>query len=170
MPARKLAKRYTSRYEEVKREVCQSTRIANRLSLDHTTDIFLLYIGLCSRTIGWPTIGAHTYRLDQRLTRPWYFRLSTFERSCNSDLPRVPIASAWMIAFICLRANICDWSTAMPLKFYSFRNGRERIGAGILRTIIAWRNVTMEVIGRLMVIGSRNPYWTIKFKPHYDGP
>lgn len=104
----------------------------------------------------------HLYnRLDQRLTRPWYFRLSTFERSCNSDLPRVPIASTWMIGFICLRAYVMriyeiDRMKAMPLKFYSFSSGRERVEAGISRTIIVRRNVTMEVIGRRLAAGSQN--------------
>jgi hypothetical protein len=101
----------------------------------------------------------HSDRSDRwLLTRPWYFRLSSFQRSrteparaptCAPDQRRVDA-----IAFICLlrvprTRNVppfavreCDArerinargrkgevhrSTAVPLKFYGFRSGRERV-------------------------------------------
>jgi len=98
-------------------------------------------------------------RSDQwLLTRPWYFRLSSFERS-RARSPRAPTCAPDQrrvdtIAFICLRTrNVPPFavrtrregknkrakgtgavgevhrSTAVPLKFYGFRSGRERVQA-----------------------------------------
>lgn len=138
--------------------MCQSTRIANRLSLDRIADIFLFY---------------RIVLADDRLAYDRRPHLSL--RLTANKTVVFPAIDVWAIVQLrpptrIDRQFVNDWFYLSPREyirlidgnatkvFYSFFETGERIGAEIPRTIIAWWNVTMKIIGRRTVVGSRNPY------------